>query len=335
MLQKHSDKILPLTLPVEIVQMLYTERVISKETLDEVNRLGGVLGDGPLRALHTTVSEDPSKLKLFASILLKSEQTVPIAKDILKEYGNFLNINNNFLILFTDQTFPPQVKLHPIYQYDFDQMRVAFGDLIETISPLIEATIPSLKELKRYLRRCFEELEPQLANAESFDDVIDAVQRSCTIINVCCLEAIVNHYNIAVAKQHITDFKTAVDEFCQKIKADICADQTFAIDSTSHHLICETIEFVVEWNINERTLSHIKGLLSKAFKDMAKSVQVRAIKEGNSIIVTCYAPRSLIDLLLMTAEENLKSLTQLGVIKLTIGYHTIYDKRQRDKVRDE
>ena len=89
MLHKHSDRILPLTLPVEIVQMLYTEKVISKKTLDEVNRLGGVLGDGPLRALHTTVSEDPSKLKLFASILLKSEQTVSVAKDLLKEYGKF------------------------------------------------------------------------------------------------------------------------------------------------------------------------------------------------------------------------------------------------------
>ena len=89
MLQKQSDRLSPLTLPMEIVQTLYTERVISKETLDEVNKLGGVLGDGPLRALHTTVSEDPSKLKSFACTLLKSEQTVPIAKDILKEYGKY------------------------------------------------------------------------------------------------------------------------------------------------------------------------------------------------------------------------------------------------------
>ena len=95
MLQKHSDRISSLTLPVEIVQMLYTERVISKETLDEVNRLGGVLGDGPLKALCTTVYEDPYKLKVFSSILMKSEQTVPVANDILKEYGKY------FLILFS------------------------------------------------------------------------------------------------------------------------------------------------------------------------------------------------------------------------------------------
>ena len=87
MLQQHTDKFSPLILPVEIVQMLYTERVISKETLDEVNRSGGVLGEGPLKALCTTVSEDHNKLNIFASVLLKSEQTVVIAKDILKEYG--------------------------------------------------------------------------------------------------------------------------------------------------------------------------------------------------------------------------------------------------------
>ena len=87
MLQKHTDRLSPLTLPVEIVNMLYTERVISKETLDEVNRSGGVLGEGPLKALCTTVYEEPNKLEIFASVLLKSEQTVVIAKDILKEYG--------------------------------------------------------------------------------------------------------------------------------------------------------------------------------------------------------------------------------------------------------
>ena len=100
MLQKHSDRIFPLNLSVEIVQMLYTERVITKETLDEVYRLGGVLGDGPLRALHTTVSEDPSKLKLFASVLLKSEQAVPVAKDILKEYGKYKHIYLQVIIFY-------------------------------------------------------------------------------------------------------------------------------------------------------------------------------------------------------------------------------------------
>ena len=87
MLHKHTDRLSSLTLPMEIVQMLHAEKVISKETLDEVNRSGGVLGEGPLKALRTTVYEEPNKLKKFASILLKSEEVVQIAQDILQEYS--------------------------------------------------------------------------------------------------------------------------------------------------------------------------------------------------------------------------------------------------------
>ena len=231
--------------------------------------------------------------------------------------------------------FPPQVNLQPTFQHDFDQMRMKFGKLVYTVAPLIAKGIPSLQELKTYLCRCFRELRPQLATAESLDDVMDLVQDKCTIINICCLEEIVDQYDITEAKAHITNYNTLVDEFCEKIKADVCCNQSFTITSSSHQLTCETIVFVLEWKTDEHTLFDIRGLLSKAFKDMAKSVQVKAVNEGNSIIVTCYAPQSLIDLLLMTAKENLDLLKQLGVIKLTIGYHTIYDKCQRDKVRDE
>ena len=238
-------------------------------------------------------------------------------------------------ILFIDQTFPSQVSLHRTYRYNFDQMKVTFGNLMMTMSPLIKAGIPSLEDLKVYLRRCFRELRPQLATAESFDDVMDLVQDKCTIINVCCLEAIVDHYDITEAKPHITKFKTTVDSFCADVRADICLKQNFKTTLSSHHLTCDTIEFVLEWKTDEHTLSHIKDLLSKAFEDMANSVQVRTINEGNSIIVTCYAPEYMMDALLMAAKKNLDLLKKMGVTKFTMGYHTIFDTRQRDKVRDE
>ena len=233
-----------------------------------------------------------------------------------------------------EQTFPSQVSLHRTYQYDFDQMKVTFGNLIETVAPLIAKAIPSLKELKRYLQRCFRELKPQLLLAKSFDDVMELVEDKCTIINVCCLEAIVDHYNIIEAKRHVIKFKATVDKFCEKMKTDICINQNFKVTS-SHHLTCETIEFILEWETDKYTLRDIKDLLSKAFKDLAKSVHVRTIKEGNSIIVTCYAPHYMMDILLIIAEESLEILKEMGMIRLTIGYHIFFDKRQRDKVSDE
>ena len=214
-------------------------------------------------------------------------------------------------------------------------MTATFGTLIHTVAPLIEAGIPSLKDLKMYLRRCFPNLRAQLSIAESFDDVMDLVQDKCTIINICYLEVVVNYYNITEAKSHITEFKMTVNTFCETVKVSICLKQNFKLVSHSHHLICETIEFVLEWEVDKYTLKHIKDLLSKAFEDMAESVQVRVINEGNSIIVTCYAPHHMMDIILVTANENLDLLKEMGLLKLTIGYDIIYDKHQRDKVRDE
>ena len=244
-------------------------------------------------------------------------------------------ISTSYNVLFIDQTFPSQINLQPTFQYDFDQMRMKFGKLFYTVAPLIAKRIPSLEELKTYLRMCFRELRPLLTIAESFNDVMEIVQDKCTIINICCLEGIVDQYDIGEAKVHITNYNTSVDTFCEKIKADVCCKQNFMISTSSHQLTCETIVFILEWKTDEHTLFDIRGLLSKAFKDMAKSVQVRTIKEGNSIIVTCYAPHYMMDILLLTAKENLDVLKEMGIIKLTLSYCTIYDKCQRDKVRDE
>ena len=84
-LQHHSEILSKLTLPVEIVQTLYTEEVISKKIFDVVESSRGSLADGPLRALSSTVSDDPNKLRVFGSVLLQSRDTVHVGQDILEE----------------------------------------------------------------------------------------------------------------------------------------------------------------------------------------------------------------------------------------------------------
>ena len=159
---------------------------------------------------------------------------------------------------------------------------------------------------------------------------MELVEEKCTIINVCCLEAIVDHYNIIDAKQHITQFKTAVNAFCEKVKLSVRCKESFKRLSLSHHLTCETIEFILEWNTDEYTLNDIRDLLLKAFEDLMTSVQVRLLKKGNSVIVTCYAPQYMMDILLTTPVKNLDVLKEMGLIHLRMGYDTIYDQCKAD-----
>ena len=87
LLQKHSECLAHLVFPSKIVRMLYAEEVISKETLNAIEGSGSLQKDSSLRALNNTVSEDPNKLRVFASVLLQSKETVHVGKVILKEYS--------------------------------------------------------------------------------------------------------------------------------------------------------------------------------------------------------------------------------------------------------
>ena len=57
------------------------------ETLNEMEKSGGLQTDHSLRTLSNTVSEDPNKLRILTSVLLQSEETVHIGQVILKEYS--------------------------------------------------------------------------------------------------------------------------------------------------------------------------------------------------------------------------------------------------------
>ena len=228
-----------------------------------------------------------------------------------------------------------EVHLQPTYHERFDKIRAKFGILIFTVALLIEsAVMPRLKEFKTFLRTCFPELKPQLSTAESFDDVMEIVQKKCTMINVVCLEVIVNQYKIEEATAHITTYKNEVETFCKEIKLSVCESENVTTNP-SLILKCETIEFVLEWKGEEHSLNDIEVLLKKAFEDMAKRVQVRYFGEGNSIIITCYAPRHIMDILLMKAKKNLDILRGIGLIKLSISYCTVWNECTRDKVRDK
>ncbi|XP_019853513.1 PREDICTED: uncharacterized protein LOC109582894 [Amphimedon queenslandica] len=125
----------------------------------------------------------------------------------------------------------------------------------------------------------------------------------------------------------ILAYQTHLDEFCENKLTMFCDHPLKRLSSSL--LTCETIKFVLKWNPSEHSLSSIRALLWKTFKD--NQVEVVVIKEGNSIIVTCYAPHYLMESLLVTARDNVDMLKEMGLISLTIGYYTVYDEHAIDE----
>ena len=199
-----------------------------------------------------------------------------------------------------------------------------------TVTETIVAKVP-LDKLKIYLQWGYKELRPQLAATKSVKEVMHIIEDKYNITNIYCLEMIAERFVIKEFEDCITAYKKELSHFCE-IKISQYLNKNFGLIS-SPELGYVLIKFVLDWKSDSCTFNDIRDLLHKAYKEMANDINVKVITEDNYITVTCYAPRHIMDTLLMEAEKNLHLLRGIGLIKLTIGYHTIWNEHTRDMVR--
>ena len=188
-----------------------------------------------------------------------------------------------------------------------------------------------MDELKCFFADSYPHLKTEITHSRSINDVLNVVRDHCTLIDISCLEGIVERYDIKEAQTHIQTYKNVVQSFCMETKACLCLNETFK-ENKSHPLLkCETANFLLDWDPTNYTLQDIRDIIAESVEE---NVQIRVIREGNSIIVTCFFPLSLTMSIIARVQETLEELKKKGLLQLTVGYCTIYDHR-RDKVRDE
>ena len=216
--------------------------------------------------------------------------------------------------------------LSPVFGSVREEFAIAFSKIREAIN----ASPPPLDKLKLFLEDGYPYLRPQLAHSNSINDILNVVREHCTLINISCLESIVKRFDIEEAKTHIKEYTDAIQSLCNETKASLCLGESFKVKNTPSLLQCETAVFVLDWNPSGCTLEDIKDILAKSVDG---NVVIHDLRDGNSVIVTCFFPLSMTSLLIAKAQETLETVKKKGLKKLTIGLCTIYDKCERDKVR--
>ncbi|XP_019853778.1 PREDICTED: uncharacterized protein LOC109583047 [Amphimedon queenslandica] len=347
-LQHYSDRISQVSLTDSCIQLLYTEGLITEDTQRKIERCGGSLSD-TLRELMITVSDDHSKLRSLGNILMELEETKPLAQDIIKDCDH----SESFLDpeAGVQDKFIPDVPLAPAvshnttesvssvvqsfiisegYKSMFNETRGEFGILKHEIVPLVVEKVSSVDDMKLFLVESYPELSQSIKEAASVQEIMSAVKRRCTIIDVSIIKSIVNKYNIKEGKDLVKRYEEKVDSFCEQMSLPFMLDKMFLTES---FLTSETVHFVLDWKPEEHTLDDIQRLIKKAFKNLNKRIVVQSIHCGNSIIIICYGPHHLLAALLLEAQDNLTVLMkEFSLIRLTIGHYTVYDKRIRYKV---
>ena len=213
----------------------------------------------------------------------------------------------------------------------FNEMRMKRTVLFYSIRPKLTAGIPSLKELVEFIATTWDELEPQIANASTVEEVLNVVQSHCTIVNVSYVKLIAEFFKVDEVVTEIETFSQEVNNRCEGLLLKYCMNESFR-DGYLHQLKCNTIEFFLSWDPSEKELKDISSILWKAFDKYASNIKISNIREGNSIIVVCHAPHTMMAMLMMRAKRNIDILVKEGVMSLFVGHYTVLDHKSKEQV---
>ena len=226
------------------------------------------------------------------------------------------------------------VPLSPQFQERFINLRSEYVNLLRRVKNKVlhlPDQVNLAKDLKSYLLDCDGDIFHSLEGVDSMEEVLTIVHEAISVTDTTWLGVALDFLKCSEAKEDLEEFKANVHEVCDDLAIDVCLLQPFK-QMFSDPLQCETIKFTLQWNPSEHRLKEIEGILWKTFGALFQKVSVCKVAKGNSISITCYAPHTIMDTLMMKAQINLEFLQEMGVISLFIGYYTVLDHHVTDKV---
>ncbi|XP_019858280.1 PREDICTED: uncharacterized protein LOC109586524 [Amphimedon queenslandica] len=297
-----------------LVMFLGMEKIISE-------MLVPTTGEGPvlLEAIKRSICFDYHNLEKFATVLMRlnAQSVTSIAHSLLKDYRKAFPDDYFTIVSKENINISLPLKLTP----EFTKIRTMFTDLIDDVAQAINNSV-TYENLKRYVGRN-KDLRPHLAHCKNTDEIIELIGDECSLINVGLLEGIVEKYEVKEAESSIQKYKNEIETFHKEGRPlRQFLDQYLAPASP---LQCETATILVRKEVKDYELRDINVLMIVAFETLAPNVRVHVIKEGNSFTITCSFLVLLSESLIATALDNIDSLIERGVKKLTIGYSTVYD----------
>ena len=304
-----------------LLETLEAEEFISISDVDE----SSITAEDMFRLVSTSIEKDPNCLLKLIQILRQFTSCKEVSNNLELECNRY-NYSSPTL---KRQSNTVSIPLSPTLDEHFGCVLGKFACLKVTITEMLVSAISNsqkqIDKFKKYLRD-IHQLDDELDSCESPESLVElTLKKISSLLNVAYLEGLVKIFELHDGIEQIEKYEECKKSACEKIKANELLNVQLS-DVTP--LKCKTVKFTVSWSADKTFLKDIENLLRLAFEEKLKcKIHVTYLKKGNSIIITCYAPESLIGLLIFKAQQNLSILKKNGVMSLTIGYCTLLNHK--------
>ena len=296
-----------------------------------------ISSDGIFDLVSRAVKTDPNNLMKLVNIILRDfndKNINRLANDLQRECSiHHLGCQNKPLL--RDSSLEKSIPLSPTLEESFTEIieiefHCLLSDCIKLIVEAYSSLDDGLRDFKTYLTKLNIQ-DRELENCTSIEDMVKLfITQKNSVLNTAHLKNLLKECHIDSGLKAIREYKEKLNKACEKIKVNkmISKHLRHGMDTAE----CETITFIVKWEVTDAVLKDIEQLLELAFEELGCEVHVVRCDKGNSIIITCYAPQAIIGLLIFKAQQNLSLLKKKGVMSLKIGYCTLLDHKKNFEV---
>ena len=217
---------------------------------------------------------------------------------------------------------------------DLSIMQGKLGALVLDVQEVAESANINIDKMKQLLILSypFEEFTDEIRRAQDLADVFVAVRKLCSPVNLSVLVAIVDHFKLSDALTAIKVYEVEEQNYRKKLLSTTFAKELQKeVELTGRNpTLKSTITLHLNWSSPESfTVKEFEKIVKDVFSDLSQYIHIIKVEAG-SIIVTMFAPESVMGTLTAVAKTRVPYLIDIGVILLQIGDEIILDKREKE-----
>ena len=210
-------------------------------------------------------------------------------------------------------------------------MQGKLGALVLDIQKVATSAGVDVDELKQLLILSypFEEFKEEIRRAHDLTDVFVAVRKLCSPVNLSVLVAIVDRFKLSDALTAIKAYEFEEEIYRKKLLSTTFAQELQKeVELTGHNPTVKcTVTLHLNWSSPESfTVKEFEKIVKDVFSDLSQYIHIIKVEAG-SIIVSMFAPESVMGALSVMSKTRLLHLLDIGVILLQIGDEVILDEQ--------
>ncbi|XP_019861027.1 PREDICTED: histone-lysine N-methyltransferase, H3 lysine-79 specific-like [Amphimedon queenslandica] len=159
------------------------------------------------------------------------------------------------------------------------------------------------------------------------------MRSSSNLIDIEMLQGLTEHLQLPEGREIISEYQEDMMKYASSLPVQLCTAESLNTILMPPPLKCESATFAFKWDPEQKKLKDAVDIVSKSTGKLMKVYNLEM--SGDEVHVNCVFLYTLMGAAIATVHDNIEALISDGIVKVTIGYLTVWKKQVHDILTKE